>query len=179
MEKYLKKNFSFISFLVIPIFYLWHPNWLGFLGVQPYWPLFWLLPWSLIYGSINGCMVGLCLGLILDSISPDISFTQIPGLALCGIWFGKLKLSNNVVFGHFRYGLICSIASFICGFLYLFQIFVNNFSDNSIFFYFHSIKNIFAEVFITGLLAPLLCSLLFNLFKRSRGRNKLINFKNQ
>ena len=178
MEKYLNKHFSLISFLFIPIIYFWDPNWIEFFGVQPYWPLFWLLPWSMIYGSIDGLLVGLCLGLILDSISPDSSFTQISGLVLCGIWFGKLSLSSNVVFGFFRYGLICFIASFLCGLIYFSQILIKNFSENSIFFYFPSIKNIFAQALITGLIAPLLCSLLLSLFKRSKSRDKLISFKN-
>ena len=168
MERYFKKNLSFISYLFIPIVYFWDPNWLEFLGVQPYWPLFWLLPWSMIYGSIDGLIIGLCLGLILDSLSPDSSFTQIPGLVLCGIWFGKLSISSNVFVGHLRFGLICSIASFVCGSLYLLQILLINSFDNSIFLYFPSIKNIFAQVFITGLLAPLLCTLLLNLFNQSK-----------
>ena len=133
----------------------------------------------MIHGSIDGLIVGLCLGLILDSLSPEYSFTQVPGLILCGIWFGKLSLSSNVLLGHFRYGLICAIASFLCGLLYFFQILVKNFSDNGIFIYFPNIKNIFAQVFITGLLAPLLCSILLSLFKRSNGKEKLTNFKNQ
>ena len=174
MEKYLKKNFAFISFLFIPILYLWDPNWLGFLGVQPYWPLFWLLPWSMIHGSIDGLIVGLCLGLILDSLSPDNSFTQIPGLVLSGIWFGKLTLPSNVFLCHFKNGLICSIASFLCGLLYFAQILVKNFSEKSIFFYFPSIKNIFAQVFITGLFAPLLCSLLLILFKGLKDKRSII-----
>ena len=177
MGKYLKKHFSLISFLLIPIIYFWNPNWLAFVGVQPYWPLFWLLPWSMIYGAIDGLIVGLCLGIILDSISSDSSFTQIPGLVLCGIWFGKLSLSTNTITGHFKYGLICSIASFLCGLIYFSQILIWNLSENSIFLYFSSIRNIFAQVFITGLFAPLLCSLLFNLFKRSKGRYNLISFK--
>jgi len=127
MNKFFSKKLSIISFIFIPIIFLWHPNWLGFFGVQPYWPLFWLLPWSIIYGSIDGLIVGLCLGLILDSISPESSFTQIPGLVLCGIWFGKLNFSSNTIIGHFRYGLICSMASFLCGSLYFFQILIDNF----------------------------------------------------
>ena len=122
MGNYFKKKISLISFLFIPIVYFWDPNWLEFLGVQPYWPLFWLLPWSMIYGSFNGSIIGLFLGLILDSLSLDSSFTQIPGLVLCGIWFGKLGISNNVFIGHFRVGLVCSVASFFCGLLYFFQI---------------------------------------------------------
>ncbi len=176
MVNYFKKKISLISFLFIPILYFWDPNWLEFLGVQPYWPLFWLLPWSMIYGSFDGLIIGLFLGLILDSLSPDGGFTQIPGLVLCGIWFGKLSISDNIFVGHCRFGLICSIASFFCGWLYFFQILIKYWSDHTIFLYLPSIKIIFAQVFITGLLAPLLCSLLFRLFQTSKRRDKLISF---
>ena len=177
MGKYLKKHFSLVSFLFIPIIYFWDPNWLGFLGVQPYWPLFWLLPWSMIYGSIDGLIVGLCLGLILDSITPNSGFTQIIGLVLCGLCFGKLSIPSNFLIGHFRYGLICSIASFLCSSLFFVQILIENSSENSIFLYSPSIRNIFAEVFITGLFAPFFCSLLFSLFNRSKGRYTIISLK--
>ena len=179
MEKYLKKNISVLSFVFIPIVYLWDPNWLAFLGVQPYWPLFWLLPWSMIYGSIDGLLIGLFLGLILDSLSPDASFTQIPGLVISGIWFGKLSISNNVFIEHFRYGLICSIACLLCSSLYFFQILIKNLSDNSIFLYFPTIRNIFTQVFITGLFGPLLCSSLFVLFNKSKGKKNLIRYLNK
>ena len=175
MGKYLNKHFSLISFFFIPIIFFWDPHWLKFFGVQPYWPLFWLLPWSMIYGSIDGLIVGLCLGLILDSISPESSFTQIPGLVLCGIWFGKLSLSSNTIISHFKFGLICSIASFLCGLLFFSQILIDNISEDIIFLYFSSIRNIFAQVFITGLFAPLFCSLLLILFKRTKGRYKIIS----
>ena len=144
--------------------------------MQPYWPLFWLLPWSMIYGSSDGLILGLFLGLILDSISPDSSFTQIPGLVLCGIWFGKLSTINNVFVGHFRYGLICSMASFLCGSLYFVQILRKSGLDNTIFLYFPSIKNIFAQVFITGLLAPLLCSSLLIFFNKYKRKDRLFGF---
>ena len=172
MRKYIKQNLSLISFLFIPIVYFWDPNWFGLLGTQPYWTLFWLLPWSIIYGSGSGFIVGLFLGLVLDSISPDNSFTQIPGLVLCGIWFGKFSASNNIL-GNLKYGLICSLGSLICGMLYFLQILFKNFSENGILFYFASIENILTQVFITGLLAPLLCSLLLRLFKSAKERNIL------
>ena len=176
MRNYLKKKVSLISFLFIPIVYFWDPNWLEFVGVQPYWPLFWLLPWSMIYGSFDGLIIGLFLGLILDSLSIDSSITQIPGLVLCGIWFGKFSISNNIFVRHFRFGLICSIASFFCGLIYFIQILLKYWSEYTIFLYLPNIKNIFAQVFITGLFAPLLCSLLFRLFQTSKGRDKLISF---
>ncbi len=179
MGNYLKKKISLISFLFIPIVYFWDPNWLEFLGVQPYWPLFWLLPWSMIYGSLDGLIIGLFLGLILDSLSLNSSFTQIPGLVLCGIWFGRLSILNNIFVEYFRFGLICSIASLFCGSLNFFHIFIKYWPDHNNFLYLPSIKNIFAQVFITGLFAPLLCSLLFRLFQTSKGRDKLINFLNK
>ena len=176
MRNFLKKKLSIIVFIFVPIIFLWHPNWLGFLGNQPYWPLFWLLPWSMINGSINGLIFGLFLGLILDSLTLDNNFTQIPGLILCGIWFGKIKFNSNFWVDHFRYGLICSIGSFICGSLYFLQILFKNFSDSDFLSVMPSFQNILAEVFLTGFFAPLICSQIFRLFKISREKSLIKNF---
>ena len=167
MNKFLKKKLSIIFFIIVPIIFLWHPNWLGFLGVQPYWPLFWLLPWSMMNGSIRGLIFGLFLGLILDSLTLESNFTQIPGLILCGFLFGRIKFHSNFLLGHFRYGLICSFGSFVCGTLYYLQIIFKNFSDNTFLLFIPSVQNILAEVFLTGLFAPLICSQLLRIFKYS------------
>ena len=176
MNKYFKKKLSIFCFIFIPIIFLWHPNWLGFLGVQPYWPLFWLLPWSMINGSINGLIFGLFLGLVLDSITLDNDFTQIPGLMLCGVWFGRIKINNDILVGHFRYGLICSLGSFLCGSLYYLQILFKNFSEGNFLLYISSFQNVLAEVFLTGFLAPFICSQIMRLLKYSKDKNKIINF---
>jgi len=165
MNKFCTKKLPIIFFIFIPIIFLWHPNWLGFLGIQPYWPLFWLLPWSMINGSLNGLIFGLFLGLILDSVSPDSSFTQVPGLIICGIWFGRIKINSDILVGHFRYGLICSFASFLCGILCFVQILIKNFSDSTFLLFIPSFQNILAEVFLTGFWAPLICSQLLRIFK--------------
>ena len=172
MNKFLSKKLSIISFIFIPIIFLWHPNWLGFLGVQPYWPLFWLLPWSMINGSINGLVFGLFLGLILDSLTLDNNFSQIPGLIVCGFLFGRIKSHSDILVGHFRYGLICSFGSFLCGTLYLSQILFRNFSDSNTLMLLSGVKNILAEVFLTGLFAPFICSLLLRMFNFSRRKLK-------
>jgi len=168
MNKFFKKNLPIVFFIFVPIIFLWHPNWLGLFGVQPYWPLFWLLPWSMINGSINGLIFGCFLGLILDSLTLNSNFTQIPGLILCGFLFGRIKLHSDILVGHFRYGLICSFGSFICGTFYLFQILFRNFSDSTFLLYVPSVQNILAEVFLTGFFAPLICSQLLRIFKFSR-----------
>ncbi len=170
MDKFVQKNLSLISFVFIPIFFLWHPNWMSILGSQPYWPLFWLLPWSMIHGSKNGVLVGLFLGLTLDSISLSSSFTQIPGLILCGFLFGKISISSDFLIGHFRYGLICCFGSLLCSLIYIFQILMQNLPEYEAFLFYPSFKNIFAQVFLTGIFAPIMCSRLFNLF---------INFKSK
>ena len=176
MNRFFTKKSSLICFTLIPIIFLWHPNWLGFLGIQPYWPLFWLLPWSMINGSINGLIFGFFLGLILDSITLDSNFTQIPGLILCGFWFGRIKVHSDVLVGHFRYGLICSLGSFFCGTLYFVQIFFKNFSHSTFLIFIPSIQNILAEVFLTGFFAPLFCSQLFRILSFSRESSTIINF---
>ena len=164
MNKFFSKKLSVIFFIFIPIVFLWNPIWLGFLGAQPYWPLFWLLPWSMINGSVSGLIFGLFLGLILDSLTLDSYFTQIPGLMLCGLLFGRIKFSSNLLVGHFRYGLICCFGSFLCGTFYFVQILVKNFSDRTFLLLIPSLQNILAEVFLTGFLAPFICSQLLRLF---------------
>ena len=168
MNKFFKKKLPIIFFIFVPIIFLWNPNWLGFLGIQPYWPLFWLLPWAMINGSINGLIFGLFLGLILDSLTLDSHFTQIPGLILCGALFGRIKSNSNFLVGHFRYGLICSLGSFLCGTIYFLQILLKNFSDSTFLLFIPSIQNILAEVFLTGFFAPFICSQLFKMFKFSK-----------
>ena len=168
MNKFFSTKLSIISFILIPIIFLWHPNWLGLLGVQPYWPLFWLLPWSMIHGSNNGLIFGLFLGLILDSLTLDDSFTQIPGLIFCGFLFGRIKFHTNILVGHFRYGLICSFGSFLCGILYFLQILFKNLADSTFLLFIPSVQNILAEVFLTGLFSPFICSQLLRILKFSR-----------
>jgi len=167
MNKFFIKKLPLLFFIFVPILFLWHPNWLGFFGVQPYWPLFWLLAWSMIHGSVNGLVFGLFLGLILDSLTIESNFTQIPGLILCGFLFGRIKFHSHTLVGHFRYGLICSLGSFLCGTFYFVQILFRNFSDSSFLLFLPSVHNIFAEVFLTGLFAPLICSQLLRVFKFS------------
>ena len=122
----------------------------------------------MINGSINGLVFGLFLGLILDSLTLNESFTQIPGLIFCGFFFGRIKSHRDILVGHFRYGLICSFGSFLCGTFYFLQILFENFSDSTFLLFMPSVQNILAEVFLTGFFDPLICSQLLKMFKFSR-----------
>ena len=168
MNKLFKKNLYLISFILIPIIFLWHPNWLALFSNQPNWALLWLLPYSMMRGSFYGLIVGLFLGITLDAISPANSLTQIPGLILCGLWFGRFRVCNNFWVNHFRYGLICSLGSFLCGLIYVLQILIKSLTENNVFFFTPVAKNIFVEVFLTGFFAPFFCSQLLRLYKFSK-----------
>ena len=141
MKIILYKNFSLITFLFVPLFFLWNPNFLKLMGVHPHWSIFWLFPWASIYGSVNGVLTGLSLGIILDSLNNDI-YTQIPGFLICGFWFGKLTKYKSLDSNKFKYGLICSIGSFICNSLFFFQIIVHSFINNSNLIFSVGLKNI-------------------------------------
>ena len=127
-----------------------------------------VIVWSMINGSINGRIYGLFLGLILDSLALDSDFTQIPGLVLCGVLFGRIKFHSDILVGHFRHGLICSFGSFVCGSLYFLQILLKNISKDTFLIFIPSIQNILTEVFLTGLFAPLICSQLLRMFRFAR-----------
>ena len=165
MKIFLYKNLSLLTFLFIPLLFLWNPNFVKLMGVPPHWPIFWLFPWASIYGSFNGLLTGLSLGIILDSLNNDI-YTQIPGLLICGFWFGKISQYKSFDRNKFKYGLICSIGSLICNSLFFFQIIVNSFINKSNLIFSLGLKNIFAQVFLTGLIAPIICSWLFYIFNK-------------
>ena len=60
-------------------------------------------------------------------------------------------------------------------FLFL-QILFRNFSDSNFLMFIPSVKNILAEVFLTGFFAPFICSQLLRMFKFSRRKITVINF---
>ena len=166
MKFYLHQYLSLISFLIIPLLIFWNPSWLSLMGYQAYWPIFWLLPWALIHGPFKSILVAFLLGFILDTINAD-SFTQIPGLMISGFWFGRvgrLTLQNN---SPLQLGLTAAIGSLICGLIYYFQIVVKLLLENSPLWLFpYGIVNIFAQVLLTSLLAPVFCKWLYFLFSR-------------
>ena len=162
----LNQYLSIISFLIIPLVMLWNPSWLSLMGYQAYWPIFWLLPWSLLNGPINGLIIGFIIGMILDSINNDI-YTQVPGLLICGFWFGKLGALKN----RYQYGLVASLGSFTCGLIYFFQLLLNNYQENSDWLFSFGLKNIFGQILLTGLFAPVLSIGLYNFFKKNSKRN--------
>jgi len=164
MKFYLNQNLSLISFLIIPVVTFWNPSWLSLMGCQAYWPIFWLLPWALIHGPFKSMILGFLLGFMLDTINADL-YTQIPGLMICGFWFGKVGELNQFKNSPIQYGLTAAIGSLICGLIYFLQIIVKFILENSpLWLFAYGVQHIFAQVFLTSLLAPVFCKWLYFLF---------------
>ena len=167
MYIYLKKHlWSLLSFFFLFIVTFWNPTCFSLMGFQPYWPIFWLLPWAVSYGTFSGALTGLFIGLILDSINNDL-YTQMPSLILCGYWFGRLGSSRKNKLSNLEYGLIAAIGNLIIGLFYFLQIIFNVSSiENYAWLINFGIQNIFAQIFLSGLFAPVLCPWLFYLFRK-------------
>ena len=170
---FLKINNSFLSFCMVPLISFWNPHWFSLMGSQPVWPLFWLLPWTIINGPFYGFISALLLGLVLDSIN-NSTFTQIPGLVFCVIWFSKLDINTPNYKNKFKYGLICSIGALFCSVFYFAQIIYFTISVNNIISVSYGIKSICGQIFLTGLFAPVFCSWLFYIFEKDNSRYPLM-----
>ena len=165
MKFYLNQYLSLISFL-IPLVIYWNPSWFSLMGFQAYWPIFWLLPWALINGSLKSILLGFLLGIVIDTINADL-FTQIPGLMICGFWFGKIGSLTQFKKNPLQLGLTAAIGSLICGVIYLFQVVIYLLWEKSpLWIFSYGIQNIFAQVFLTSLLAPFFCKWLYFWFSK-------------
>lgn len=169
-----KYNFAYLSFLLIPILHFTSPNLFSLMGVQPYWPLLWILPLAYKKKSNIGLFSGLLLGIFLDSLN-EYQYTQIPGLVICGFWFGKINNSQKTSLGPIQYGLLACFGSFICGALYFLQIFCKHFADTSLYLIPYGFKIILTQFLLTGLFAPLVCPFLYNLFNIGYSNNSRFN----
>ncbi len=164
-------NFNiFLSLILVPWLTFLAPSWLNLNGILPVWAILFLLPFSLKTGESIGCLLGLFLGLLLDGLSLDMA-THIPILILLGFWWGKLGRRGPEIKQSFVLGLLAFVGSIFFGLsLWLQMIF---FHSNEFLFIFWGLKNLLSQSFITGLLAPILCtwiSFVFgtNLFVKSK-----------
>jgi len=166
MKFYLNQSLSLVSFFIIPFVIFWNPSWLSLMGFQAYWPIFWLLPWALIHGPFKSMLMGFLLGFFLDTINADL-YTQIPGLMICGFWFGKVGRLNQFNNIPLQFGLTAALGSLICGVIYFGQMLVKLlFENNPLWLFSYGIQHIFAQVFLTSLLAPFFCKWLYFLFSK-------------
>jgi hypothetical protein len=102
------------SALLVPWLTLASPGWLKLAGVSPAWSVLWLLPWALVEGPVWGVAAGLGLGLLVDSLHPG-PVTLVPGLVALGWWWGRLGRKGRPIQRSFSLGLLALLGSLALG----------------------------------------------------------------
>tara|TARA_Y100001933_G_scaffold182020_1_gene180497 strand:+ start:276 stop:791 length:516 start_codon:yes stop_codon:yes gene_type:complete len=170
MKFYSNQYLSTIPFLIISFVIYWNPSWLSLMGFQAYWPIIWLLPWALNHGPFKSMLTGFLLGFILDTVNADLC-TQIPGLMICGFWFSKVGRLNQFNNSPIQFGLSAAIGSLICGVIYFCQMIVKVLSGNTpLWLFSYGVQIIFAQIFLTSLLAPFFCKWIYLFFRKNKLR---------
>jgi len=154
-----------LSALSVPFLTLSAPSWLSLMGVGPAWSIMWLLPWSLLEGPGSGLLSGFALGLALDAISLGDA-THVPVLAILGLWWGYLGKRSLLFQRGFSLGLLAWIGSIFLSLSLWFQLILSRVTSSINLFNSWSLHTLLGQSILTGILAPLLCSLLLMWFKR-------------
>ncbi len=153
------------SALLVPLFVMGSPGWLGINGVAPAWVLLWLLPWSLSDGPVSGALAGVALGLTLDGLSLG-GATQVPALLALGWWWGRLGRRGSQIQRSLNLGLLAWIGSVGLGLSVWLQVLIREGGTLDAFTQGWGWQTLWSQALITGLLAPMLVSLQLLLWRR-------------
>ena len=135
------------------------PAWLQINGIPPNWAVLWLLPWAVVQGPLAGAAAGLGLGLLLDAFqSSNISSALI--LTVLGFWWGLFLTSKRPIERSTTLGLLALIGCFLLNSSYALQLHWRGEWSRAAW------HTTFGQTLLTGLLAPMLCSLLVLFWRR-------------
>ena len=164
MGKYWPRVLFAASAVAVVVLHISTPRWFSLTGIAPCWEVLWLLPFSLVYGPSSGCLSGLSLGLILDAMSLG-DVTQVPVLVFLGFWWGQLGRRGAPIDRSLTLGLLACIGSVLIGMGIWLQFLLFKIVDHALVFNSWSLHTLLAQVIITSLLAPLICSWLLCIFR--------------
>ena len=152
MVELWRRGWCLATGLLVPALVLASPGWLQLDGIGPNWAVLWLLPWALVDGPVSGALVGAGLGLLLDAIHAG-GTTVIPALAVLGWWWGRLGRRSIVMQRSISLALLALVGSLFVGLtLLLQQLLLGQLAPAGW-------QMLLAQVLLSGLVAPLLCSL--------------------
>jgi len=100
------------SVLLVPCLTLAAPGFLRLAGVGPAWAVLWLLPWALVDGPVSGMVAGAAAGLLLDALHPA-GVSQWPALLLLGFWWGRMGRRGPPIERSFSLGLLAMLGSLL------------------------------------------------------------------
>ncbi|MCT0198936.1 rod shape-determining protein MreD [Synechococcus sp. CS-1325] len=151
--------------VAVPLLNLASPPFLKLAGVPPSWAVLWLLPWALADGPLSGALAGLGLGLLLDGLNLG-GATQIPALAVLGWWWGRLARQGPPIQRSLSLGLLALLGAFLLGLSLLVQ--RHGFPLPGFIPQLSILHTLLAQTLLTGLLAPMICSLLLLLWRQQQ-----------
>ena len=140
--------------LAVPLLTLASPAFLKIAAVAPSWAVLWLLPWALVDGPASGAIAGLALGLVLDGLHLG-SASELPVLMLLGWWWGRIGRRGVPIERSYNLGLLALLGSLLLGASLLLQLHWRG----QLPLLSAGLHTLVAQSLITGLLAPVLCSL--------------------
>jgi rod shape-determining protein MreD len=152
MSVLLRQRWTVATVLLVPLLVLATPAPLKLAGVSPSWQVLWLLPWALVDGPLSGAAAGVALGLISDGLHPG-PISEVPAFALLGWWWGRLGRKAPPIERSFSLGLLALLGTALQGLLIWMQQLW--WGGNNL----GALHTLLAQTLLTGLLAPLLCSL--------------------
>ncbi|MBD2422175.1 rod shape-determining protein MreD [Cyanobium sp. FACHB-13342] len=160
MNRLARHGWCLATALVVPWLVLASPGPLKLAGVPPAWPVLWLLPWALVDGPLSGALAGVGLGLLLDGLHLG-PITEIPALALLGWWWGRLGRKGPPIERSFNLGLLALLGTALLGASLILQALLLGAWQTA-----PALHTWLAQTLLTGLLAPLLCSLQLLLWRQ-------------
>ena len=159
MSVLLRQRWTPLTAGLVPLLMLASPAPLQLAGVPPSWAALWLLPWALVDGPFSGVLAGVALGLLLDALHAG-PVSEIPALALLGWWWGRLGRKTPPLERSFSLGLLALLgAALQGGSLWLQQLWWGEVNAAAL-------HTLLAQTLLTGLLAPLVCSLQLLLWRQ-------------
>ncbi len=159
MSSLVRQRWTLATALLVPLLVLAAPAPLQLAGVPPSWAVLWLLPWALVDGAFSGALAGLALALVLDGLHPG-PLTQVPVLVVLGWWWGRLGRKAPPLERSFSLGLLALLgAALLGGSLWLQQLWWGEVNAAAL-------HTLLAQTLLTGLLAPLVCSLQLLLWRQ-------------
>ena len=147
--------------LMVPLLTLALPGFLKIAGVAPSWAVLWLLPWALVDGPASGAIAGLCLGLVLDGLHLGLA-SEVPVLMLLGWWWGRIGRRGVPIERSYNLGLLAVLGSLLLGASLLLQLYW----AGQLPLVEAGLHTLVAQSLLTGLLAPVLCSLVLLRWRR-------------
>ena len=167
----LRNLIYFFAVLILPFLELITPSWLKIGGMAPLWSVLLLLPIAIESGSLIGVIIGFYFGLILDGMSLG-GPSHLPALVILGFLWGRLSEKDEPIDLILNLGLLAWIGALIFGFsLWIQNIFFHNLISFSLFNSW-ALYTLLAQAIITALLAPIVCSWVLLLLRKSKIRPK-------